>query len=89
MNTRIYFQFKQWFQTDNGKKLGNTICLGNMTFPDEQTALNYLQEQIENEKIHQDLVQNWELVRVIQDVVPNAIAKYATLTTYAEFDIKE
>lgn len=81
MNTQIYFQFKQWFDTDNGKKLGNTICLGNMTFPSEQSALDYLQTQIEDMKIHEDWVQNWELVRVIQDVVPNAIAKYATLAT--------
>ena len=47
-----------------------------MTFPNQQEACNYLQEQIENMKIHEDLVQNWELVRVIQDVIPNAISKY-------------
>ena len=89
MQPQIYFQFKQWYDTKEGKKLGNTHALGNMTFPNQQEAWNYLQEQIENMKIHEDLVQNWELVRVIQDVVPNVLAKYATLTTYAEFDIKE
>ena len=89
MQTQIYFQFKQWYDTKEGKKLGNTHALGNMTFHNQQEACNYLQEQIENMKIHEDVAQDWELVRVIQDVVPNVLAKYATLTTYAEFDIKE
>lgn len=78
MKAQIYFQFKQWFETNEGMKLGNTICLGNITFPSADDALTYLQNQIENQKIHEDLVQKWELVRVIQDVIPNAIAKYNT-----------
>ena len=89
MKAQIYFQFKQWYDTKEGKKLGNTHALGNMTFHNQQEACNYLQEQIETMKIHEDVAQDWELVRVIQDVVPNVLAKYATLTTYAEFDIKE
>lgn len=79
MNTQIYFQFKQWFDTKEGKKLGNTIALSNMTFPDPDTALKYLQEQIESVNILEDDVQEWELVRVIQDVIPNAISKYTFL----------
>ena len=89
MKAQIYFQFKQWYDTKEGKKLGNTHALGNMTFPNQQEACNYLQEQIENMKIHEDLVQNWELVRVIQDVIPNAITKYSILTTYTEQNIIE
>ena len=77
MKAQIYFQFKQWYDTKEGKKLGNTHALGNMTFPNQQEACNYLQERIENMTIHEDLVQNWELVRVIQDVIPNAISKYS------------
>jgi hypothetical protein len=73
MKAQIYFQFKQWYDTKEGKKLGNTHALGNMTFPNQQEACNFLQEEIENMKIHEDLVQNWELVRVIQDVIPNPI----------------
>lgn len=76
MNAQIYVQFKQWFDTKEGKKLGNTIALGNMTFPDADTALKYLQGQIESMNILEDEVQEWELVRVIQDVIPNAISKY-------------
>ena len=78
MKAQIYFQFKQWYETNEGMKLGNTFYLGNMTFPCADDALTYLQNQIENQKINEDVVQNWELVRVVQDVVPNAIAKYNT-----------
>ena len=75
MKAQIYFQFKQWFETNEGMKLGNTFYLGNMTFPCADDALTYLQNQIENQEINEDVVQNWELVRLVQDVVPNAIAK--------------
>jgi len=86
METTIYYQFKQWYDTKAGfdangetkivKKLGNTIALGTMTFPDSKTALDYLQDQIESMNISECEVQEWELVRVIQDVVPNAIGKF-------------
>ena len=45
MKAQIYFQFKQWYDTKEGKKLGNTIALGKMTFHNQQEACNYLQEQ--------------------------------------------
>lgn len=76
MKTQFFYQFKQWFDTKEGKKLGNTLAFGNMTFTSDQEALNYLQSQIEDQHIHEDNVQNWELVKVIQDVIPNAIKKY-------------
>lgn len=73
----IYFQFKEWVETNEGNKLDNTHALGNMTFPSQIKACNYLQESIEDMSISEDDVQDWELVRVIQDVIPNAISKYS------------
>jgi len=77
MKTTIYYQFKQWFDVPNHvKALGNTVALCTMTFPTEQEALDFLQEEIEQMHIHEEDVQDWELVRVIQDVVPNVIGKF-------------
>lgn len=45
-------------------------------FHTQQEALYALQDAIENMAISEDDVQNWELVRMALDVIPNAITKF-------------
>ena len=80
--TTVHYQFKQWFKTTNGKALGTPVMLPTVFYFDRDIdALNFLQTEIENMRLSEEEVQNWELVKVTTDLIPNAIAKFTPIST--------